>query len=107
MLRLLAPLNISADASHGVTMKSNSGEDHLTAKNAKFAKQFLPHPRAPRRDASSLIFRERNALCYKRNQILRKSERHSMASFGLTLANRGVIIGAVTVPQLFDMAKRG
>jgi len=30
-----------------------------------------------------------------------------MASFGLTLANRGVIIGAVTVPELFDMAKRG
>jgi alkanesulfonate monooxygenase SsuD/methylene tetrahydromethanopterin reductase-like flavin-dependent oxidoreductase (luciferase family) len=30
-----------------------------------------------------------------------------MPSFGLTLANRGVIIGAVTVPQLFDMAKRG
>lgn len=30
-----------------------------------------------------------------------------MASFGLTLANRGVIIGAVTVPQLFDMACRG
>ncbi|HWH77286.1 MAG TPA: LLM class flavin-dependent oxidoreductase, partial [Candidatus Binatus sp.] len=30
-----------------------------------------------------------------------------MASFGLTLANRGVIIGAVTVPQLFDMARRG
>lgn len=30
-----------------------------------------------------------------------------MASFGLTLANRGVIIGAVTVPQLFDMAQRG
>ena len=30
-----------------------------------------------------------------------------MASFGLTLANRGVIIGAVTVPELYDMAKRG
>ena len=30
-----------------------------------------------------------------------------MASFGLTLANRGVIIGTVTVPELFDMAKRG
>ena len=30
-----------------------------------------------------------------------------MASFGLTLANRGVIIGAVTVAELFDMAKRG
>ena len=30
-----------------------------------------------------------------------------MASFGLTLANRGVIIGAVTVPELFEMAKRG
>jgi alkanesulfonate monooxygenase SsuD/methylene tetrahydromethanopterin reductase-like flavin-dependent oxidoreductase (luciferase family) len=30
-----------------------------------------------------------------------------MASFGLTLANRGVIIGAVTVPELFDMAGRG
>src|SRR4029078_2849395 len=30
-----------------------------------------------------------------------------MVSFGLTLANRGVIIGAVTVPELFDMAKRG
>jgi len=30
-----------------------------------------------------------------------------MPSFGLTLANRGVIIGAVTVPQLFDMATRG
>jgi alkanesulfonate monooxygenase SsuD/methylene tetrahydromethanopterin reductase-like flavin-dependent oxidoreductase (luciferase family) len=30
-----------------------------------------------------------------------------MASFGLTLANRGVIIGAVTVPQLLDMAKHG
>ena len=30
-----------------------------------------------------------------------------MASFGLTLANRGVIIGAVTIPDLFDMAKRG
>ncbi len=30
-----------------------------------------------------------------------------MASFGLTLANRGVIIGAVTVPELFDMARRG
>jgi alkanesulfonate monooxygenase SsuD/methylene tetrahydromethanopterin reductase-like flavin-dependent oxidoreductase (luciferase family) len=30
-----------------------------------------------------------------------------MATFGLTLANRGVIIGAVTVPELFDMAKRG
>jgi alkanesulfonate monooxygenase SsuD/methylene tetrahydromethanopterin reductase-like flavin-dependent oxidoreductase (luciferase family) len=30
-----------------------------------------------------------------------------MGSFGLTLANRGVIIGAVTVPELFDMAKRG
>src|SRR5574341_858814 len=30
-----------------------------------------------------------------------------MALFWLTLANRGVIIGAVTVPQLFDMAKRG
>jgi len=29
-----------------------------------------------------------------------------MASIGLTLANRGVIIGAVTVPELFDMAKR-
>src|SRR5437660_11024852 len=30
-----------------------------------------------------------------------------MGTFGLTLANRGVIIGAVTVPELFDMAKRG
>ena len=30
-----------------------------------------------------------------------------MASFGLTLANRSVIIGAVTVPELFDMARRG
>jgi alkanesulfonate monooxygenase SsuD/methylene tetrahydromethanopterin reductase-like flavin-dependent oxidoreductase (luciferase family) len=30
-----------------------------------------------------------------------------MPSFGLTLANRGVIIGAVTVPELFDMARRG
>ena len=30
-----------------------------------------------------------------------------MASFGLTLANRGVIIGAVTVPELFDMTRRG
>src|SRR5919109_2013775 len=30
-----------------------------------------------------------------------------MPSFGLTLANRGVIIGAVTIPELFDMAKRG
>jgi alkanesulfonate monooxygenase SsuD/methylene tetrahydromethanopterin reductase-like flavin-dependent oxidoreductase (luciferase family) len=30
-----------------------------------------------------------------------------MASFGLTLANRGVIIGAVTIAELFDMAKRG
>ena len=30
-----------------------------------------------------------------------------MASFGLTLANRGVIIGAVKVPELFDMAQRG
>ncbi|HVR14908.1 MAG TPA: LLM class flavin-dependent oxidoreductase, partial [Candidatus Limnocylindrales bacterium] len=30
-----------------------------------------------------------------------------MGSFGLTLANRGVIIGAVTVPELFDMTKRG
>lgn len=30
-----------------------------------------------------------------------------MPSFGLTLANRGVIIGAVTVADLFDMAKRG
>jgi alkanesulfonate monooxygenase SsuD/methylene tetrahydromethanopterin reductase-like flavin-dependent oxidoreductase (luciferase family) len=30
-----------------------------------------------------------------------------MSSFGLTLANRGVIIGAVTVAELFDMAKRG
>jgi alkanesulfonate monooxygenase SsuD/methylene tetrahydromethanopterin reductase-like flavin-dependent oxidoreductase (luciferase family) len=30
-----------------------------------------------------------------------------MASFGLTLANRGVIIGAVTVPELFDMARQG
>src|SRR5258705_7954048 len=30
-----------------------------------------------------------------------------MASFGLTLANCGVIIGAVTVPELFEMAKRG
>lgn len=30
-----------------------------------------------------------------------------MGSFGLTLANRGVIIGAVTVPELFDMARRG
>ncbi|MGH7825867.1 MAG: LLM class flavin-dependent oxidoreductase [Candidatus Binatia bacterium] len=30
-----------------------------------------------------------------------------MASFGLTLANRGVIIGAVTVAGLFDMARRG
>jgi alkanesulfonate monooxygenase SsuD/methylene tetrahydromethanopterin reductase-like flavin-dependent oxidoreductase (luciferase family) len=30
-----------------------------------------------------------------------------MPSFGLTLANRGVIIGAVTVPQLFEMAGRG
>ena len=30
-----------------------------------------------------------------------------MGTFGLTLANRGVIIGAVTVPDLFDMAKRG
>lgn len=30
-----------------------------------------------------------------------------MGNFGLTLANRGVIIGAVTVPELFDMAKRG
>jgi alkanesulfonate monooxygenase SsuD/methylene tetrahydromethanopterin reductase-like flavin-dependent oxidoreductase (luciferase family) len=30
-----------------------------------------------------------------------------MASFGLTLANRGVIIGAVTIPELFEMAKRG
>jgi alkanesulfonate monooxygenase SsuD/methylene tetrahydromethanopterin reductase-like flavin-dependent oxidoreductase (luciferase family) len=30
-----------------------------------------------------------------------------MASFGLTLANRGVIIGAVSVPELFDMARRG
>src|SRR5436190_20169391 len=31
----------------------------------------------------------------------------NMASFGLTLANRGVIIGAVTVPELFDMTRRG
>ncbi len=30
-----------------------------------------------------------------------------MASFGFTLANRGVIIGAVTVPELFDMTRRG
>src|SRR5947208_10437051 len=30
-----------------------------------------------------------------------------MGSFGLTLAKRGVIIGAVTVPELFDMARRG
>jgi alkanesulfonate monooxygenase SsuD/methylene tetrahydromethanopterin reductase-like flavin-dependent oxidoreductase (luciferase family) len=30
-----------------------------------------------------------------------------MGTFGLTLANRGVIIGAVTVPELFDMARRG
>src|SRR6266536_118218 len=30
-----------------------------------------------------------------------------MSSFGLTLANRGVIIGAVTVAELFDMARRG
>ena len=30
-----------------------------------------------------------------------------MGTFGLTLANRGVIIGAVTVPELFDMAARG
>lgn len=30
-----------------------------------------------------------------------------MGTFGLTLANRGVIIGAVTVHELFDMAKRG
>ena len=30
-----------------------------------------------------------------------------MASFGLTLANRGVIIGAVTIHDLFDMARRG
>lgn len=30
-----------------------------------------------------------------------------MPSLGLTLANRGVIIGAVTVPELFDMAQRG
>src|SRR5262249_14001977 len=30
-----------------------------------------------------------------------------MGTFGLKLANRGVIIGAVTVPELFDMAKRG
>jgi alkanesulfonate monooxygenase SsuD/methylene tetrahydromethanopterin reductase-like flavin-dependent oxidoreductase (luciferase family) len=30
-----------------------------------------------------------------------------MGTFGLTLANRGIIIGAVTVPELFDMAKRG
>ena len=30
-----------------------------------------------------------------------------MPSFGLTLANRGVIIGAVRVAELFDMAKRG
>ena len=29
-----------------------------------------------------------------------------MASFGLTLANRGVIIGAVTVAELIDMAER-
>ncbi|HWP56892.1 MAG TPA: LLM class flavin-dependent oxidoreductase [Candidatus Acidoferrales bacterium] len=29
-----------------------------------------------------------------------------MASFGLTLANRGVIIGAVTVPELLRMARR-
>ena len=29
-----------------------------------------------------------------------------MVSFGLTLANRGVIIGAVTVPELFDMGHR-
>ncbi|HXG50718.1 MAG TPA: LLM class flavin-dependent oxidoreductase [candidate division Zixibacteria bacterium] len=29
-----------------------------------------------------------------------------MASFGLTLANRGVIIGAVKVPELYDMARR-
>jgi alkanesulfonate monooxygenase SsuD/methylene tetrahydromethanopterin reductase-like flavin-dependent oxidoreductase (luciferase family) len=30
-----------------------------------------------------------------------------MGSFGLTLANRGVIIGTVTIAELFDMAKRG
>src|ERR687897_2289414 len=37
----------------------------------------------------------------------RREGEPSMASFGLTLANRGVIIGAVTVPELFEMAKRG
>src|SRR5687767_8526147 len=36
-----------------------------------------------------------------------EKENRIMPSFGLTLANRGVIIGAVTVPELFDMAKRG
>jgi alkanesulfonate monooxygenase SsuD/methylene tetrahydromethanopterin reductase-like flavin-dependent oxidoreductase (luciferase family) len=36
-----------------------------------------------------------------------EKENPSMASFGLTLANRGVIIGAVTVPDLLAMAKRG
>ena len=45
-------------------------------------------------------------MCYNAGE-LRQCERRSMASFGLTLANRGVIIGAVTVPELFDMAKRG
>src|SRR5882672_8712808 len=47
------------------------------------------------------------SLCY----IARKSfdcwKGIFMGSFGLTLANRGVIIGAVTVPELFDMTKRG
>jgi alkanesulfonate monooxygenase SsuD/methylene tetrahydromethanopterin reductase-like flavin-dependent oxidoreductase (luciferase family) len=38
---------------------------------------------------------------------MQSEKENRMRSFGLTLANRGVIIGAVTVPELFDMAKRG
>ena len=48
-------------------------------------------------------FRITRIVCYRNAE-----ENDSiMGTFGLTLANRGVIIGAVTVPDLFDMAKRG
>src|SRR5262249_10561606 len=50
------------------------------------------------------VVSHRNDACAIENP---QGELRFMASFGLTLANRGVIIGAVSVPELFDMAKRG
>ena len=47
------------------------------------------------------------SLCYIARKSFNCWKGIFMGSFGLTLANRGVIIGAVTVPELFDMTKRG